>query len=348
MLLRYKTDATGKIIKKACVYSVQEHGIRRNLIDNYALLVIRRLQAHGHSAYLVGGAIRDLLLGITPKDFDVVTDAKPNNVRKLFWNSRVIGKRFKLVHIQFKRVVIEVSTFRADSKDTNRFGTIEEDVQRRDFSINGLYYCPEREQIIDYVHGYKDIQKKRIRALIPLQRIFTEDPVRMVRAIKYSEVTGFSLSRGLKRNIRKHIDLLKDCSSSRITEEVFKILQSGHSKQIISTLNDYGLLTHMLPRIVDLMRCHDTTKNGESVKERFFSDLMILDKKVAKKKNIKRGEMLQYLLQEILIKEIESHPEELINYQELFRITKLIVKPIPPPNLEVEWAVKRITRRYIP
>lgn len=348
MLLRYKTDATGNIIKRACVYSAEEHGIYRKYIDNYALLVIRRLQAHGYSAYLVGGAIRDLLLGIQPKDFDVVTDAKPNNVRKLFWNSRVIGKRFKLVHIQFKRDVIEVSTFRADSKDNNRFGTMEEDVQRRDFSINGLYYCPEREQIIDYVNGYRDIQKKRIRALIPLNRIFKEDPVRMVRAIKYSGVTEFSLSRGLKRSIKKHVHLLSGCSSSRMTEEVFKILQSGRSKQIIITLHTYGLLHAMLPRIAELLDSRETTKSGESVKDRLLADLTHLDKRVAKKKSIKRGEMLQYLLQEILIKEIESHPEEQINYQELFRICKIILKPITPPNLEVEWAVKRITRRYIP
>ena len=154
MLVRYKKQDSGRLQKTAVVYVKKEHNIDRSLIDPDALKIITRLQKHNHSAYVVGGAVRDVLIGKRPKDFDVVTDAEPNQIKKLFRNSRIIGKRFRLVHIFFGNdKIIEVATFRSLEAGTfnNVFGTIEEDAMRRDFSVNGLYYDPHAEQVVDFV-----------------------------------------------------------------------------------------------------------------------------------------------------------------------------------------------------
>ncbi len=342
------------------------------LIDKKALLVVRRLQSHGYTAYIVGGAVRDILLGQRPKDFDVVTDAGPNDIRKLFRNSRVIGRRFKLVHIQFDKNIIEVSTFRAAGMDNNRYGSPEEDASRRDFSMNALYYCPESEYLVDYVGGFRDIKNKKIRSIIPLNRTFIEDPVRMVRAIKYSEITRFPLPFIIKWKICRYSGELVRCSSSRITEEVFKILQSGRSNEIIEKLIRMKLLPFILPRIYDCI----IDKNGtvpsflrrslafidnhvlgkliagkeaeESVNERFFADLSYLDSKIRKRRSVGKGEMLQLLIQEPLRYLIGKDTITEKTHQELFKSAKQLLKPITPPNLEVEWAVKKIMKRYIP
>jgi poly(A) polymerase len=348
LLVRYKKDHSGDLKRAAHIYTLAEHGIRREHIERRALSVIRRLQSHGYNAYLVGGAIRDLLLGQSPKDFDVATNATPNNIRKLFRNSRIIGRRFKLVHIHFDREIIEVSTFRAQSGGNNRYGTIEEDVKRRDFTINALYYCPEKQQIIDYVGGFEDIQKKRLRTVIPLDRIFAEDPVRMVRAVKYSAITGFSIPKAIRNKIKSHAHEIKRCSSSRITEEVFKILRSGYAGRIIEQLEKMNLLCLILPRIAAAVGGKEVTKEGESTKKRFFIDLAHIDSKILNNKKVKKGEMLQMLLQEPLLTQPLFDDIEEVDYHELFKEAKRLLKPITPPNLEVEWAVKRIMRHHIP
>lgn len=348
MLTRYRTEGNGVLNRNAHIYTSDEHGITRDKIDRKALQVIRRLTSHGYQAYVVGGAVRDFLLGKTPKDFDIATDASPNDIRKLFRNSRIIGRRFKLVHIVFGRNILEVSTFRSEQEEANTYGTIEEDVNRRDFSINALYYDPHKEYIIDYIGGYNDILEKRIRPLIPLKTIFSQDPVRMVRAVKYSVITGFPLRRRIRRTIRKNAVSIAECPSSRITEELFKILQSGYSAPIVHQLGELQLFSHLLPNLSASLDDKTPSRFGETMKQRFFADLAYLDGKIKKNRHVDRYETIKALTQEVLTAWIESKEEYGIDYHELFRMTKQLLKPMTPPNLEVEQAVKRIMRYYIP
>ena len=165
MLYRYGTDNNGNLIKKAVVYTKSEHFISNKKIDPDALQIINRLRDAGYTAYVVGGAVRDLIVGNVPKDFDIVTDATPSKIKRIFRNSRIIGRRFRLVHVVFGSKIFEVSTFRSNEEGSvgNEFGTIEQDVMRRDFTMNALYYDPLQEQIIDYVGGMRDIKKHILR-----------------------------------------------------------------------------------------------------------------------------------------------------------------------------------------
>ncbi|THB64171.1 MAG: polynucleotide adenylyltransferase PcnB, partial [Spirochaetaceae bacterium] len=234
LLIRYKTEKNGKPKAYAKVYTLNEHKISPDMVDFDAVKIARRLQRHGYQAYIVGGAVRDLLLGRNPKDFDMATDASPSQIRKLFRNSRIIGKRFRLVHIFFQEKIIEVTTFRSlESAGFNAvYGNIEEDAMRRDFSLNSLYYDPEQRQVIDYTGGYEDIHAGVVRPIIPLKRIFQEDPVRMIRAIKYTVQTGFNMTFSLRRRLKRSTRLLAATPDSRMTEEVFKILMSGNAAPV--------------------------------------------------------------------------------------------------------------------
>jgi len=217
------------------------------------------LRKFGFEAYIVGGAIRDYLLGKTPKDFDVATNASPKEIRKIFTNARIIGKRFKLVHIIFKDCIIETATFRADTNDNahglalqdNDFGTMEEDAIRRDFSINSLYYDSEKELIIDFVNGYKDIKERKIRLLKKPETSFVEDPVRMLRAIKYSVLCDCSIDKSTFGKIIKYSPELAKCPASRLLEEINKIIKSSKSSQIIKTLWEAKLAQYLIPFLTD-------------------------------------------------------------------------------------------------
>lgn len=273
MKFRYFRDVRGVLKTKAKVYESSEHGIDVMLVDREAVSIVARLAARGHSAFIVGGAVRDLLLGKRPKDFDIVTDALPNRIRKLFSNSRIIGRRFKLVHIYSNKRIYEVSTFRSLSTGTigNEYGTIDEDVRRRDFTVNSLYYDPLSGELVDFLDGLEDLKRKRLKAIIPLDRIFKEDPVRLMRGVKYAEVNGFSLSMALRHAIRRDAPLLAQVSSSRLAEEFYKILVSGKSAAIIKALERYRLLQHFMPEVADCL------KHSREFAEAFFADLASLD-----------------------------------------------------------------------
>ncbi len=337
MLIRYARSKNGKRIPIARIYTRSEHSIDRSLIDKDAVKIVARLTANGYDAYIVGGAVRDLMIGRRPKDFDIVTSALPREIKKIFWNSRLIGRRFRLVHLYYPHKIIEVSTFRSGDEGNNSYGTIEEDVKRRDFSINALYYDPQNEYVIDFIDAFKDIRKKRIRSLIPLDVSFVEDPVRMIRAVKYSATTGFRIPLKLKRSIKKYSGELSRCSTSRITEEIMKILVSGASAEIFARLHDYGLLRYLLPRV-------DSLIGGSRVTyQRLMEGLSSNDSMVREKSETRKGKLIAGFISPLIM-----FPNDYENttslFQDVYKEIKRLIHPLTPPNQEVEMAVVKLFR----
>lgn len=337
MFIRYKTDGRGKSIPVAKIYTPKEHPIRNSMIDKDALWAIRKLQNFGAEAYIVGGSIRDLMLGKRPKDFDIATSASPRQVQRLFWNSRIIGRRFKIVHLFFGEKIIEVTTFRSDEENfeegnNNIYGTIEQDAKRRDFSINALYYNPQNGNLLDFSNGMDDFKKRKIRSLIPLKYAFSEDPVRMIRALKYQATTGFKLSYSVKAAIRKNASNIEQCSPSRLTEEVYKILSSGYSAVIFKNLKKFNMLAYLLP-------CYSIYSGISSVDE----SLKALDAKICSSdEKVDRDEMLYYLIKPAIVSDglDDMNADDL--FKDIYRQAKVLLSPITPPNYEIEKAVSRI------
>jgi len=341
LLIRYATSASGKRVAIARIYTKSEHRINKSLMDRDAVKITRKLSDFGYDAYIVGGAVRDLLLNKKPKDFDISTNALPGRIKKIFWNARIIGRRFRLVHMYFPNKIIEVSTFRSKSEnnDNNVYGQIEDDVKRRDFSINALYYDPEKEYIIDFIDGWKDIQHKKIRSLIPLSKTFIEDPVRMIRAVKYAGTTGFSLQYRLRRSIKKYSTELKRCSSSRMTEEILKILATGFSAPIFKMLLKYNLLRFMLPEINALL----VRKGSNEHTNKFLNDLILLDKDVLMKNEHRKGRMIASLVSSFIVFPYEYENTNFL-FRDLFKDIKRLISPITPPNQELEMALVKLFR----
>lgn len=238
------------------VYTLEQHKIPSDKIDQHAFYVIEKLRQAGHKAYLVGGGVRDLLLNVRPKDFDISTSASPEEIRSLFRNAILIGRRFRLAHVRFGRKIIEVATFRAGDTESselivrdNEWGTEEEDVLRRDFTINGLFYDPHEEIVIDYVDGYPDLEKRVLRTIGQPETRFSQDPVRMIRLIKFCARFNFEIDQltfEALLNCRKEI---VKSSSARVLEELLRMLESGASKSFFHLLYQYGLLAALLPEL---------------------------------------------------------------------------------------------------
>lgn len=244
-----------------------KHHLSTTHISSNALTVLKHLKQGGFEAYLVGGGVRDLLLGKTPKDFDVATNATPNEIKRLFRNARIIGKRFKLVHILYHREVIEVSTFRGtESQDDNQqlndkgmlirdnvFGTLENDAWRRDFTINSLYYEANEGHIIDYTGGYNDINSQILRIIGDPDIRYKEDPVRMLRAIRFLAKLKFKIDAETEKGITKFNFLISQISGSRLFEEMTKIFQCGESQLAFQSLKKYELLKYLFPTTDELI-----------------------------------------------------------------------------------------------
>ena len=240
-----------------------EHSISRSQISDAALKVLYRLNDAGFRACLVGGGVRDVLLGKQPKDFDIATDATPDQVRSLFRNCRLIGRRFRLAHIHFGREVIEVATFRANATDSNKtelnddgrilrdntFGNIEEDAMRRDFTINALYYDIRDFSVLDYANGLHDIQHKTLKLIGDPATRYAEDPVRMLRAVRFATKLGFKIEDQAAQAIFEQGHLLKDIPSARLYDEVLKIFHSGHAIQAYQMLRHYELFRYLFPAL---------------------------------------------------------------------------------------------------
>ena len=233
-----------------------EHTVSRKNIDADALKVLYRLKNHGFNGYLVGGGVRDLLLARKPKDFDIGTNAHPQQVKKLFRNCFIIGRRFRLCHVRFGRKVIEVSTFRklaeAEEGDTlirrdNTFGTPQEDAFRRDFTVNALFYDIATFSVIDYVGGLADLDAGIIRTIGDPGVRLREDPVRMIRAVALAARLGFAIDRDTVEAIRALRGEIVKSSPPRIVDEFYKVLRQGASRKTLLMLHDLGLLAYLLP-----------------------------------------------------------------------------------------------------
>lgn len=236
-----------------------QHNISRNQISKHALKVLYRLKNAGYQAFLVGGGVRDMLLGMHPKDFDIATDASPEQLRKLFRNCRLIGRRFRLAHIYFGKNIIEVATFRAEHSQEhqnqagmllrdNVYGTIEEDAVRRDFTINALYYNIKDFSLVDYVGGLEDIKLRQLRIIGDAGVRYREDPVRMLRAVRLASKLQLTLHPDTEKPLLKMRALLKDVSSSRLFEEYLKLFLLQNIKETFDKLIAYGLYEVMFPQ----------------------------------------------------------------------------------------------------
>ncbi len=247
---------------QAAVIPREKHCISQENIDPDAITVIRALRDHGYIAYLVGGGVRDLLLGQRPKDFDISTSAKPEEVKKIFRrNCLMIGRRFRLAHVRFGKKIFEVSTFRAGDNDAdqlivrdNEWGTPEEDVLRRDFTINGLFYDLDEDTVIDYVGGYEDIKERKLRSIGDAEKRFKQDPVRMIRLLKFVARLKF-------RPEPEALEALKICrqeilksAPARILEEILRMLESGSSVPFFHLMVDHDLLGLLLPEVHSFMK----------------------------------------------------------------------------------------------
>lgn len=241
------------------VLSRSEHPVSRRYITSGALRVLNRLYRAGHTAYLVGGSVRDLFVKRTPKDFDIVTSARPTQVRKLFRNCRLIGRRFRLAHVHFSGgEIVEVATFRCtpelDQDDLllrsdNRFGSPEEDAYRRDFTINGLFYDISDYSVIDYVDGVRDIEKRVIRTINDPWTRFQEDPVRMIRAIKFASKLNFKIESKTWAAMQESVAVIHKSPPPRVQESLACLLEEGASCRALTLLEDSGLLKELEPNL---------------------------------------------------------------------------------------------------
>lgn len=259
-----KTNETKKIVKKK-IYSADEHQIQKHLISRNAIKVCQVLQKAGFEAFIVGGAVRDLTLGLQPKDFDVATNATPEEIKPLFRRALIIGRRFRLVHCVFGREIIEVSTFRAPSKKkelTDEFGRVlsdnvygnqAQDAERRDFTINALYYDPVRDELIDYHNGLNDIRNRVVHIIGDAEPRYREDPVRILRALRFQAKLNGTIEKNTAAPIRKMADLLVNVPESRLADESLKLLTCGNVNLCLQIIQDHHIDEGILP-LTDLIQ----------------------------------------------------------------------------------------------
>ena len=274
-----------------------EHGISRKNISPNALRVLYRLRDAGFQAYLVGGAVRDLLIGNSPKDFDVATDATPEQVRALFRNCRLIGRRFRLAHVVFGREIIEVATFRAASADDdqdretddggrllrdNVYGSIEEDAVRRDFTANALYYAIEDFSVRDYVGGFRDVSERVLRLIGDPETRYREDPVRMLRAARLAAKLDFRIAEDAAAPIPVLAHLLASAAPARLFDECLKMFMAGHAEKSFLLLEQLGLLAELFPESARAL----TTNRSGALRQMLLQALRNTDQRIREDKPV--------------------------------------------------------------
>ncbi|WP_206744420.1 polynucleotide adenylyltransferase PcnB [Salinivibrio sp. IB282] len=310
------------------------HGISRKGISENALKVLYRLHKAGFEAYLVGGGVRDLLLGREPKDFDIATDATPDEVKKLFRNCRLIGRRFRLAHILFGRDVIEVATFRghhgkgekdkqtARSEDgmllrDNVYGTIDEDAQRRDFTVNGLYYNIADFSIRDYAGGLDDLNNRVIRLIGDPETRYREDPVRMLRAVRFAVKLDMTINSATAAPIIELAPLLQDIPAARMFEESLKLLQSGQGVATYQMLREYNLFQQLFPAVA----AHFTETQTSQTEQMLEQVLRSTDKRVVNEQRINPAFLFAAMLWYPLVTRAEEMAfESGLSYYDAFMV----------------------------
>jgi len=328
-----EVEAPGTVIDRS------GHRISRRSIPENVLKVLYRLHRSGYRAYLCGGSVRDLLMGRTPKDFDVVTDAHPAEVRRLFRNSRIIGRRFRLVHIIFQDQVVEVATFRREPDraavvpgeeesedflitDDNTFGSPLQDAKRRDFTINALFYNISDFSVIDYVGGIDDLAEGRVHIIGDPDLRFREDPVRMMRAIEFASRLGFEIEKQTYDAILRHRTEILKASPPRVSEEILELLRRGWSRGAIRLMVDTALLEPLLPEIYNAIR-------GEHAPY-FWKMLEVLDRTVQSGRRISDAVLLSVLMLPWTIDEIEREEERRASRMKLGEVIPFIRELIQP------------------
>lgn len=272
-----------------------DHNVSRNEISKSALKVLYRLNKAGYQAFLVGGCVRDAMLNLHPKDFDVATDATPDEVRALFGNCRLIGRRFRLAHVRFGREIIEVATFRAAAEHVdddsehdhegrilrdNVYGSIEEDVWRRDFTCNALYYTVTDFSIWDYVGGVADVERKQLVIIGDPEERLREDPVRMLRAVRFAAKLDFTIDPPVVEAIHHHAPLLANVPPARLFDEFLKLFQTGHAETTFILLWQHGLFQEMFPATSEELT------NDQGFGEFVRAALQNTDRRVAEGKSV--------------------------------------------------------------
>lgn len=316
-------------------------------INKFSISIIKDLQKNNFQAYLVGGCVRDLMCGLEPKDFDIATDATPEQVRKIFKASRIIGRRFKLVHVFNRSELIEVATFRAgdDSsnnnnliKDTsgkiirdNIWGDLEQDTYRRDFTVNALYYCPISQKIVGHKDGMKHIHEKSIVSIGDPVKRFSEDPVRSLRAIRFSNKLNFKIDKDIKEAIYEKGHLLSDISNARLFDEFCKIFLSGMAEKNFNKLSSYGLSKYLIST---------DSERSEFTRNLIVESLRNTDKRLINGQSITPGFLIAALLWPGLIERSLSKGE--INLRKFFRSMDYVLR-----NQQKITAVPRKFQSYI-
>jgi poly(A) polymerase len=300
------------------IYGKDKHGIERDLISRCARRTCEDLQRAGHATFVVGGAVRDLLLGRRPKDFDVATSATPDEVRSTFRRSRIIGRRFQIVHVMCGAETVEVSTFRAhftrepNEENTdehgrmlsdNVFGTQAEDAMRRDFTVNALFYDPVKEEVWDYVHGLKDLKAKKLVMIGDPATRYREDPVRMLRAARLGAKLGLEIDAKTKAPIREMRHLLENVPQARLFEEILKLLLSGNAVECVRVLRELNLHHGLLPLL-------DTALDDPQTGPFAMAALRATDERLAADKPVSPAFLLAALLWGRVEKSLAKYEEK--------------------------------------
>jgi len=305
--------------------------IKNKKISKFAISIVEELQKNKFQAYLVGGCVRDLMCGITPKDFDIATNATPNEIRKIFKASRIIGKRFKLVHIFNRSELIEVATFRSGVDEANEgnlvtdhsgkilrdniWGTLEQDTFRRDFTINALYYCPISRKIEDYNSGINHINKRKIVSIGDPMKRFSEDPVRSLRAIRFSNKLDFKIDKDIKNAIYKKGHLLENISNARLFDEFCKIFLGGIAEKNFNKIVSFNLSRYLIL----------TDSNSSDFSQKLINEaLKNTDKRVENNQSVTPGFLIAAMLWPELLRKSRSNKE--INLRKFFRSMDQILR----------------------
>lgn len=299
LFLKTSQQQVGKVTKhyhhNKRVVEAFAYGIFPRLISKNALSVVKKLNSNGFEAYVVGGCLRDILLGKTPKDFDIATNARPEQIQSIFQRQcRLIGRRFRLAHIVFGRDIIEVATFRANHQNSynekqakqsaegmllrdNVYGTLDQDAERRDFSVNAFYYSPQHNELHDYYDGIADLKAGKLRLIGDAEIRYQEDPVRMLRAIRFMAKLDMFLDKASSQPIESLAPLLQHIPAARLFDESLKLLQSGYGLKTYQLLRDFGLFTQLFPTLAH----HFTAQSDSFTEKMIVTALKSTDERIA-------------------------------------------------------------------